>query len=189
MKKLISFVLLVCTVMLCFTSCGEDDEGEQVTGSGLSVSELKTWLSECYNEISFEKADSAITYTQENYFSETQLNGKLDENEEIVEFEIKLVGDQTYNYVTIFKSESELSKILSKSSGQMTMKDLDVLDLALGVTVFAENCGAPVQTKQDMMNILSIFYSGRVLTFGNWDFSAIFDSNNNTIIAKMVYNK
>lgn len=164
MRTFTAFCLALCAILICASCNGRSK------GSGLSVSDLETALKKADSSLSLigESTGDGRTYTANTVYSTTNsgysYTVKADHDDCVTSVRIEAEAD-----VEKMKYEDDFSKVLDKSSGQLTRSDLNILKCVLLAANLREAVGGSSVTKEDT---LSLFANQTPWTIGNWTVKA-----------------
>ncbi len=179
----ITILLVVVMMVVGLCACKKDAEknSEKEGAVGVKVSALESE----WDDLTFTKTQNESGYRYYAEDSSFTITAEADKNENITSIEI-------YNTVvntSALSDETELLRIMNKSSASMTMYDICTAYTALNASHLEEALGGKdtSETKADFAEKYSALFAGENMTVGNWTISATLDRRNDTATITATY--
>lgn len=165
MKKIISILLLICTLTLCLASCGKTDENK------ITEEFIISKLSDSEGEL-----DGTLTIT----------NGTSDK---VLAFNYVVTGINAEELMDKNFTKNAFQKLLS-NPGSITLRELMVCNAFNAtmqvVSIFYED--ENFDSNRYIDEILSIICDRNTKAYENWTISAFVDQTSDSITIKAIHN-
>lgn len=189
MKKIITtFICLVLAFLL--VSCNNASNVKN-NASNVKIDALEDALASVFldRERSFEKTKTnsgySFNYEESSFVCDIECSGIADEKENVSSVTITN-NDVDTSILTDF---NQLSKTMSKSSDQLSMRDIRAGNCVLEVWLLMDAFGydSSSETESEAIITASSLFNGETITVGKWTISAEFRLSSNQVVIDASY--